>query len=827
MSSTATTVKVEHLAPVESNGAMESEGVQHSTAGQPTKSVVSPDPDNAEGALLVMSIVHKHLRNRPVATIPVSRLIEQRNGGMWRFRSRWKRNIIAPCLMARVQTVFEELEIGMVFCNELYDAVTADPEEDPQDPFWFAFEDYPMVPLRGDAMLDTFSQPPTKYINMDVHFQGRAQHILTSALLGDPVPSAATAENPRSDEAPSTSAPTPDDLAQIFSRAIEKALVGAMGTYMKLQGPSLTPATGLDTATPSLAPAFRRSMGLDLDRSPPLVSPAVNASRSGRVMTPSPVTLLRREHMSSRRSSPFAAAPRRVSFGNAFNGAPGGGGAHGGGAPDGGGSPPDGGDGPGDGNPGDDDDGHGRDGGGDPGWDRYARGGFRYPLGRERLLQQRGEPPPLQGTTWIHYHCDPNDFETIVDDRTGTLLPWYAIRPDFGEVLCHPVANNVHFMDRGLFLSGFLRRFDPKNQSRFTSNFPAFDGGGDAITLTDYYGRVVRHAMNYNVYVPPLHTLRDGVPLGVWFEGLPDWVQTEAQNCFSGLLAACLKSKPAGLVNHAVLSTIVRQHENGYAALYDLAIYAGHPLLQAYPKPLVEPVQTTDLSLADHLARWLNYIQLSSLHGIHLSDRYFLQQFVGSLHPLVRRAFGSFLEESAARFYMNDRLPDSFAPDRLLTKILQKATHDSCIKLVHEAPRATLAASQAVRALAHTGLDSVHWGAPTPLEVAALSSASRACFLCGDANHLVTECSRLKTIQSDPFQTRYLQRLLTPAPALKAALKPALKPASQLVRQVDFDAHQVNFDDLLATAPPADSDSPASPDAPDDECAADPQPDFR
>ena len=309
--------------------------------------------------------------------------------------------------------------------------------------------------------------------------------------------------------------------------------------------------------------------------------------------------------------------------------------------------------------------------------------------------------------------------------------------------------------------------------------------------------------MNFNVYVPPLHTLRDGVPLGVWFEELPLWVQVETQNSFSGMLAACLKGKSAGLLHHDVLSTIVRQHENGYTALYDIAVYAGHPLLQAYPKPLTEPVQTSDRSLADHLARWLNYIQLTTLHGTHLSDRYFLQQFVGSLHPITRRAFGSFLEESASRFRLDDRLPASFAPDRLLTKLLQRAAHDGCTKLVHQPPRASLAASQAVQAL-HTGLDPAFWGESAPLEVAALSSAPRACFLCGDVTHLVTECPRLKTIKGDPFQARLLQRLLTPAP--KPALKSPRDADSKLIRQVGFD-DQLDVappDDLVADNVPAD-----------------------
>ena len=814
------------MVPEESNGPTEQEVTQNQIVGKSPRSVVYVDPSEA---LLVVDIVHEYLPTCPSITIPVLHLVEQHPSGVWKFKSYWKRLVIAPHLMIRMRALFEEHELDAELYEELNSAVMGGFEKDSDDVLWFALSMFPMVPIPAGTILDVITASTVKHIDVNVNFQGRAQRILTTALNGSSLQTGI--ENPRKENpqnavgsmaGPSTAGClSPDDLATLsvvtnaVAGAIEKALIRAVGAYMKIQSPNPVSGPDSSTPTPSLAPAFRRSMGLGrslasvgaaADTLRP-VRAATSTSQMARMATPmpsSPVTLLRRERMSSRRSSPFAAS-RRVSFVDVLDGAynSGGlGGAHDGDNPSGGGVP-------GGGNPGGDDDGNGHDGHGDPGWDRHNRGGFRYPVGRERLLQRRGELPTLRGTTWTHFYCDPNDFDLMVDHRTGTLSPWYASRPDFGETLCHPVAHNVHFMDRELFLSGFLRPFDSRNQSRFASNFPAFDGGGDAITVTDYYGRVVRYAMNFNVYVPPLHTLRDGVPLGVWFEELPLWVQVETQNSFSGMLAACLKGKSAGLLHHDVLSTIVRQHENGYTALYDIAVYAGHPLLQAYPKSLTEPVQTCDRSLADHLARWLNYIQLTTLHGTHLSDRYFLQQFVGSLHPITRRAFGSFLEESASRFRLDDRLPASFAPDRLLTKLLQRAAHDGCTKLVHQPPRASLAASQAVQAL-HTGLDPVFWGESAPLEVAALSSAPRACFLCGDMTHLVTECPRLKIIKGDPFQARQLQRLLTPAP--KPALKSPRDADSKLIRQV-------GFDDQLDVAPPDDL---IADDVPDPEPASDP-----
>ena len=826
MSSTATQVETEQLASTESNMPMEDTGeVQIPIVGRSPRSIVYLDPKET---LLVIDVVHKHLPPCPSITIPVLRLVEQHPGDVWKFKAQWKRNVLAPPLLDRMQALFEAHELDMDLFEDLRSVVMGDLGRDSAGVFWFALSTFPVVPLHGETMLDLLTESTAKYIYMEMHFQGHAQRVLTSALRGVSSESGSVTEDPRK-AAGSAQGPSPDDLAalstvtSVVAGAIEKALVGAIGAYMQAQSSSGAPGPTTYPDAASLAPAFRRSMGLGL--SPASNSVAHVSGSSARVATSmlsSPTTPFRREHLPSRRSSPFARPVHTHDGGDGLGGYRGGGspggndpddGDPGGGNP-GGGAP--GGGNPGGNNPGNNDDGPGG-GGGDPGWDRRNRDGFRYPLGREHLLRQRGDLQILHGTTWTHYYCDPNEFDILVDHRTGTLSPWYANRPDFGVTLCHPVVTNVHFMDRELFLSGFLRQFDSRNQQRFAANFPVFDGSGDAITLTDYYGRIVRYSMNFSVYVPPLHTLRDGVPLGVWFDALPSWVQVEAQNSFSGMLAACLKGKSAGLLAHDVLSTIVKQHENGYNALYDLAVYAGHPLLQAYPKPLTEPRQNGDCSLADHLARWLNYIQLTTLHGTHLSDRYFLQQFVGSLHPLIRRAFGSFLEESASRFCLDERLPDSFAPDRLLTKLLQRAAHDGSTKLVHQPPRASVAASQAVQAL-HSGLDPVFWGESTMLDVAALASASaaRVCFFCGDANHLVPDCPRFKTIKSDPFQTRLLQRLLNPA-----AKPPALK--SQPRDAASTPMRQVNFDDQLDVAPLDDSIPLITDDVPADEQAADQQ----
>jgi hypothetical protein len=45
-----------------------------------------------------------------------------------------------------------------------------------------------------------------------------------------------------------------------------------------------------------------------------------------------------------------------------------------------------------------------------------------------------------------------------VDPRTGLIRPWFADRPDRGNILCHPVAAVYRFQDCDLFLSLFITR---------------------------------------------------------------------------------------------------------------------------------------------------------------------------------------------------------------------------------------------------------------------------------------------------------------------------------------------------------------------------------
>jgi hypothetical protein len=240
-------------------------------------------------------------------------------------------------------------------------------------------------------------------------------------------------------------------------------------------------------------------------------------------------------------------------------------------------------------------------------------------------------------------------------------------------------------------------------------------------------------------------------------------------------------------------------HEGGYQALYDLAVNAGHPLLQTYPSFPQEPQQSADCCLGDHILHWMTYVQDMALRGTHLSDRYFLEQFGRSLHAVLR-PFALYLDHEANRFPVGTMLPHSLAPHRLLSKLTQRAAFLQAPKLVTDSPRSCSTSSQAVRSLTlpSSAVD-LRMDPPDALFLAALSTPDRACFLCASTDHLVPACPRFQAIMDNQFARRNLSRLLGSSDA-----PPASRPKQ--VRMLETDPGIQSGEDVLL-----------GPDLPDDE----------
>ena len=253
----------------------------------------------------------------------------------------------------------------------------------------------------------------------------------------------------------------------------------------------------------------------------------------------------------------------------------------------------------------DDDDDDGVDNPGHPsdrpsGWDSFNRGHFPTPGGVNSILRNRASHPPTLEPDWrqitVDFDCD------AVDPVTNLPYFWCAEHLYHGIVACFPVATDMHNVNKEIFRATLATgRFNSMMQKRFECNFPSYTSG---MSMYTYISRIICHGLLCKFYVPPLHTIHYNDVYGAWASEpnfLPPHVCTNICSTMSSVLADCLQSKRANLVLVNEYGTIVCKNSDGYMSIFELASYAGHPHLIAYPKTIMMHVQQSDISLEDHI----------------------------------------------------------------------------------------------------------------------------------------------------------------------------------------------------------------------------------
>ena len=368
----------------------------------------------------------------------------------------------------------------------------------------------------------------------------------------------------------------------------------------------------------------------------------------------------------------------------------------------------------------------------------------------------------IKGNSWTELRIDPYESEAMIDPDTGLYLPWIARRPDYGEVLCHPLPTNMSGMDRELFMSNFVRttQFNVSYHGKyFQQNFPVFntESSDGRYEIFPFFNRVVSYCANAGVFVPPPHTYEDGCPLGRWFEDLNPFVQSAVATTFGTFLAGVLKSKYTGLAfsKDSQIKAIAYANQDGYDILYNLVVYAGHPQLQAHPSASIEPKQGADTSLYMHVQAWIHFCYIQQLGGTIISDRYFYQRFIHSMHPLVRAAIGDRLEADIALVPIDSSLPQSYHPDRLVPKLLDTARYNKRATYVTKTPRELRSSERAIQQLDSPDFvlsDNQFDGLIQALSGSrdASRSTGARCWLCGAADCRLDKCKIGQAIKTDP-----------------------------------------------------------------------------
>jgi hypothetical protein len=312
----------------------------------------------------------------------------------------------------------------------------------------------------------------------------------------------------------------------------------------------------------------------------------------------------------------------------------------------------------------------------------------------------------------------------------------------------------------GLASVGFSR-FDPKNLRQFQDAFPIL-GPDDVENYLDWHDRVVLHGLTFGVFVPPVHTLRDGQPLGTWFPLLPLHVQNDAINHFAFLLTGCIRSKLHSSLRQEypdIYSTIQGHKADGYLLLYDLALHAGHhPHLRHHGSVSSEPSQHADMTLTSYINAWLQFAQHQLLDGTVYSDRFFHQQFLYRIHPTIRSRIGPYLHQTVLQIPHSSPLPPSLAPDRLRSHLIQHVQHLQIKQLLSKTPRQLSSPSPpstTVRSLTNTQEHDPY----ESLLIAAVRVPG-PCILCRSSDHKLSQCPSLSNLQHEPFFCQMLLRQL-------------------------------------------------------------------
>lgn len=284
-----------------------------------------------------------------------------------------------------------------------------------------------------------------------------------------------------------------------------------------------------------------------------------------------------------------------------------------------------------------------------------------------------------------------------------------------------------------------------KRYLQFSKMFPAYN---DGISLAAYLHDIVLKALMCGCYVPPPSTVREDNLDGVLLQDLPVSIKVE-RDIMASTLSQCLRSAASKLSEGHSFKTIVDQHEDGFEAWYDLCHLLGQPVINEYLEPPLAPHQRADETLMTHAKRFCQYAYEMILHGIFLSDRWFVICFARTAHASLRSdAVLQTLLREIELVDINKPLPPVYGPTRLASRLLSLADGLRCANILRKTPRELMKSGSANGALIRD------------LQVAALRGEpgkGRQCHLCKGEDHIVgPACPVLTKIKSNDAATRSL-----------------------------------------------------------------------
>jgi len=202
-------------------------------------------------------------------------------------------------------------------------------------------------------------------------------------------------------------------------------------------------------------------------------------------------------------------------------------------------------------------------------------------------------------------------------------------------------------------------------------------------------------------------------------------------------LANALRDPKAGLLDHEVYGTVVRQGRDGYVMFSQLAALAGHPGLSTITRRPGLQRQKDDCSIVDYAREFSSFMQRSVLDGRHYSDRYALVLFFSSCNRGYDQYFKVPIMQRIS--LLTGPLPESYAPSHLGSTLLMIAQNELGQRTLATAtPRELFRRRQPEHPIQELGSRRDE-EVPEQYDVEAVASSGK-CHVCTDPGHYVRDC---------------------------------------------------------------------------------------
>ena len=374
--------------------------------------------------------------------------------------------------------------------------------------------------------------------------------------------------------------------------------------------------------------------------------------------------------------------------------------------------------------------------------------------------------PTQPGIDWRQHTISPTDVDAAVDPTTRTIQPWLFHRTEVGSDINHGIPFPCFVISKRAYIDGLVTPrlgTDGYTLKNFLYSFPKLQRNATKSEIFGFLARISRYCLGTAVYAPPPHTMHATDHRGRWYPDLPPHC-TLQWAYYDNALFQALTMSSTGLADTPSVAFAVYE-SGGYQILWKLAYAAGHPRLNPmilYPEM---PKQSSSMSLIAYRQEWEHYLQMRSISGTFLSDRFFLESFIANMSGTYNSSLKPLIFHLLRRIPIDNAVTPDFWPENLLGYMgnvarIQGITDLDPLQTPREfaerrrpSPRVT----PAIRSLGEEA-DSALVEECFSLVCALTASNPRTCDLCGKDDHLCMQCPRYAALMRDPYAAK---RLLT------------------------------------------------------------------